>query len=266
MTFKSATDITVLCHLLLLFGLGVSGAFSGIASDVIYLGAFILPTVLGLYLGKRVGVGIIKPGISKQQIKLFVPIVFPSVLLIMGISALTSLILTWAGAQNSVTVYPTFFENLIRHVILPALLEEAIFRYLPMSLFAAENRRACILISSLCFALIHCNLFQMPYAFVAGVIFMGANIIFESPLPSLILHVVNNLISVISLYYGKDLLVILICAALSLVSVVLIILKRESYKVKIKHFFADKSKYKLSYSLLLIIIPTLIMSILNLLG
>lgn len=266
MTFKAATDITVLCHLLLLIGLGISGSFSGMTSDILYLCAFILPTVLGLYLAKKGGCQFPKLRLGRGEIKLLLPIVFPTVLLIMGISSFFSFILTQAGAENSVTVYPTLFENLVRHVFMPAILEEAIFRYLPFTLFGGENRRAFILISSLSFALVHCNLFQIPYAFIAGAIFAMANIMFDSPMPSLLLHTVNNLVSVLSLYYGKDLIVILICAALSAVSFAFIIAKRGSYKAKIKHIFEDKSKYKLSYSLLLIIIPTVVMSILNILG
>ena len=266
MRFKSPTDITVLCHLLLLIGLAVSGSIDGIFSDIAYICAFVIPTLLGLFLGKRIGAMRVGLAIDRRNIKLFLPVIFPAVLLIIVISSLTSFILGLTGAVNSVTVYGTFFENVIRHVILPAFLEEAIFRYLPMSLFKKGNSCALILVSSLCFALVHCNLFQIPYAFIAGVIFMGANLIFESPLPSLALHIVNNLISVISLYYGGDGVILSVCSILAVLSLVFIVIKRQSYLAKLTSVFSVKSEYKLSYSLFLLIIPTLLLSIANLLG
>lgn len=266
MKFKSPTDITVLCHLLLLIGLGVSGSLSGIFSDIAYLCAFVLPTLLGLFLGKRIGKAPVSVKLQGREAALFLPIAFPSVLLIMGISLLTSFLLGLFGATNSVTVYDSFFENLIRHVILPAVLEESIFRYLPMTLFGGKNRRACILVSSLSFALVHANLFQIPYAFVAGVIFMSVNLMTGSPLPSFILHTLNNLVSVISLYFGGDAVILSVLALLAVISIVFVVIYNESYKDKILSIFSDKSKYKLSYSLILLVIPTLIMAILNLLG
>ena len=266
MSFKSSTDITVLCHVLLLVGLAVSGSLSGVFSDIVYICAFVLPTLLGLFLGKKVGGGWVGLGISKRNIGLFLPIVFPAVLLILGVSELTSFILSLGGAENDVTIYGSFFENVIRHVIMPAVLEEAVFRYLPMALFKKENRCAVILVSSLCFALVHCNLFQIPYAFIAGVIFMAANLAFESPLPSLVLHIVNNLVSVISLYYGGDAVILSVCSLLAALSIAFIVIERKRYFDKLTRIFSVKSEYKLSYSLLLLIIPTLLMSIVNLLG
>ena len=266
MAFKKATDIIVLCELLLLSGLAVSGALDGIWADIAYIAAFVLPTVLGLYLGKRLGLKRGKVAISRRGMSFLLPIIFPAVLFIIGISVLTSFVLSKTGAENSVTLYPTFAENLIRHAIIPAVLEEALFRYLAISLMAEENRRGCILISSVTFALIHCNLFQIPYAAFAGIIFVTLDIILDSPIPSIILHMVNNTASVISLYYQKEGAVIITVSALALISLAFVIPKRREYISEIKRVFENESKYKLSSSLILIVLPTLIVSILNIIG
>ncbi len=263
MRFKSATDLTVLCHLLLLFLLGLSAYFEGAVSDAIYFGAFILPTLLGLLIAGLRGGRIPRIAMRRDNVRLLLPLVFPTVLLVMGMSVVSSLLLGFTGAENEVTVYPGFFENVIRHALLPAVLEEAAFRYLPMSLFGREQSRTCILVSSLSFALIHCNLLQIPYAFAAGVIFMGVNLIFGSPLPSLLLHMVNNLISVIIIYFDAPTVTVSVCAVIGVVSLAFIFLMRKDYAIEIKALFIRKSKYELSYSLLFLAVPTLFMAIIN---
>lgn len=265
-SFKRATDITVLCQLLLLFGLGISGSVTGLLSDILYFAAFIIPTVLGVRLGMRLGVSPQIPTASKKSLVGLLPLIFPAVLLIIGISALTSFVLSSFGFENEVILYPTIFENLIRHALIPAVLEEAVFRYLPVTLFGATHRRGCVLISSITFALIHCNLFQIPYAFVAGVVFVSLNIMLDSHLPSLILHLVNNTVSVISLYYRAELPILAFVLVAAFVSVLLIVIKRKFYIDESKRVFAAKSKLELSNSLLLILIPTLVVAILNLFG
>ena len=95
---------------------------------------------------------------------------------------------------------------------------------------------------------------------------MSVNLMTGSPLPSFILHTVNNLVSVISLYFGGDAVILSVLALLAAVSIVFVVIYKASYKEKVTSVFVDKSKYKLSYSLTLLVIPTLIMAILNLLG
>ena len=251
---------------MLLLGLGISGSTLGALSDILYAAAFVLPTALGLYLGKRHGAHLKTPRISRKDMALFLPVIFPAMLIIIAISELTSLLLTAVGFENAVTVYPTLLENIVRHALIPAVFEEALFRYLPVSLYGGENTRGCVLVSSLTFAFIHCNLFQIPYAFVAGVIFVSLNIMFDSPLPSWILHAVNNTVSVISLYYRTEGWVLISVSVLALLSSVILVMKRKYYIDETKDVFLTKSKLELSNSLLLIVIPTLIVAILNLFG
>ena len=143
-------------------------------------------------------------------------------------------------------------------------IEEAAFRYLPFMLFG-ENKRECIIVSTLSFAFIHCSLFQIPYALAAGFIFMLVNLMTDSPIPSFVIHLVNNTVSVISIFYKTDLPIIITLGILTLICAVFIFKERKSYIERIKAIFVAKSKLKLSYSLLIIIIPTAFVAILNLL-
>ena len=184
--------------------------------------------------------------------------------LILIISILTSDLLKFTASVPQITVYNTFIENAVRHALIPAILEESVFRYLPMSLFSKESKRECILVSSVSFALIHCSLFQIPYALIAGLIFITINIITESPLPSFFLHIINNLVSVISIFYKTDIPVIISLTVLTAISIAFIFKNRAEYIKRTKVIFATKSKLKLSCSVLVILIPTLAVAILNL--
>ena len=86
-----------------------------------------------------------------------------------------------------------FFEAALRYALLTAVLEELIFRYLPMRLLAHRSPRAALLLSSLFFSLVHCDLFQMPYALFAGAVFMILDLAANSVIPSLVIHFLNNL-------------------------------------------------------------------------
>ena len=127
---------------------------------------------------------------------------------------------------------------LVSHALAPALLEEALFRYIPMKLLLPYSKRTCIVYSSLCFAFIHCSLAQMPYAFVAGIIFMIVDVALDSVWPSVILHFINNAASVIMMKYCNDTVsasiflsvLLLLCA----VSVFFIFKKKQNYKKMLK--------------------------------
>ena len=145
MDIRRATDITVLAHVLVLLGLAISGSISGIWTEIIYIAAFLLPTALGIFVGVRCGARPMTVSIKKDALPLALFAVFPTVLLILGISVLTTLFLESIGAESTVTVYETLGENIVRHAILPAILEEAVFRYLPMSLYGMPRMHIGIL-------------------------------------------------------------------------------------------------------------------------
>ena len=207
-----AIKVLTLIDVVFLLMLMLSGSVSGVLSDVIYTAAFLVPFAIGfscsrgLKLEREEERGIAEHPdrfltLSRERALLFIPTVAPTVTAVFILAALTSLVLTALGFSNTEPPDRSFIEMLIIHALAPAVLEEMLFRYMPMKLLLPYSPRLCVLISALYFALIHANLFQMPYAFAAGIIFMLIDVALESVWPSLILHLVNNLLSVVWMKY-----------------------------------------------------------------
>ena len=88
--------------------------------------------------------------------------------------------------------------------LLPALLEELFCRGALFSALRPMGRRTAVLGSALLFSLMHANLAQLPYAFIAGIA-LGALYEFSgSLLFPILFHLANNLLS-LSLYFGLSL-------------------------------------------------------------
>lgn len=77
-------------------------------------------------------------------------------------------------------------------VFLSPLTEELLFRYLILGLFLPFGRRSALFVSAALFALAHGNFFQMPYAFLAGLLLGEAAFLCGSILFPFIFHVLNN--------------------------------------------------------------------------
>jgi sodium transport system permease protein len=169
------------------------------------------------------------------------------------------------GKENVVQLGDSLFIALLLHAVLPAVLEEGLFRYLPMRMLAKDNARVCILISALFFALSHHSLFSIPYAFVAGVAFMTLDIISGSVLPSLVIHLINNALSVIMMFYSVDgnsaILINTLIAILACGSLIYLVMIRERVRRAILENFSKKENYRFSYEILLLVIPTLVISL-----
>ena len=175
-----------------------SGSASGILSNVIYYIAFLFPIAIGIYL-------IIKtkdeakeelklsPGISGAGIKTALPAVFPIIAVTVLISLLTSKIMGAFGMTNETSFDEPILVAMILHALIPALLEETLFRYIPLKLLANEGKKA-IIFSALLFSLAHANLFQIPYAFTAGVLFAIIDYASGSILPSFVIHFLKKLL------------------------------------------------------------------------
>ena len=140
MDTKRATDITVVSYVFVLLFLTLSGTLDGAFSEIAYIAAFLLPPLFGLLAARRLGVSPTPLKMKRAALPIVVHSVFPTVTLLMLISVLTSYILSLTGAKNEVTVYETLGENILRHALLPAILEEAAFRYLPLSVFGKGGR------------------------------------------------------------------------------------------------------------------------------
>lgn len=228
-------------YLIFLILISISGSVSGVLARAMYYSAFILPIAFILLITAKDKVNPLDYlKVNKDMLKLSAPLIFPTVSIVIIISFVTALIVfAITGKQNAVNVGSSYPLALIKHALLPALLEEMLFRYLPMRLVAPYSKRNAIIISSVVFALIHMDIFSIPYAFFAGVVFILLSIATDSVIPSIIIHFINNAISVTVVFVNRgeaSLAIYLSVGLLALISVIFIVIKRKEYKASIKRF------------------------------
>ena len=172
------------------------------------------------------------------------PIIAPFIAAVFLISFLTSLLLNALGFSDSTDVSGHIASVMIKHAVLPAFFEEALFRFIPIMILAPYSKKNALVISSLLFAAVHCNLFQIPYALFASLILSSLAIATGSVIPCIALHFINNVTSVIFMRYSYlpnfNLIFFLTLGALSVLSVAFIAVRRKKYK----EFFAELRKDK----------------------
>ena len=249
---KRALKILSLIDVIFLLALMLSGSLDGIVSNVVYYLAFLIPVAIGFYYSRELKLEREEErGLAEEVDKYFhlgkrgaidlIPLIAPAVLCVFALAALTSMLLSALGFSNPQPESLGIVTMLVAHALCPAVLEELAFRYIPMKLLAPYSKRWCVIFSSLFFALIHANLFQMPYAFLAGVIFMTINLALDSVWPSLILHFLNNAASVVWMKYCAEnnakLIFIFALLLLAVISAAFIILRRERYKEYVRSSF-----------------------------
>ena len=259
-----------ICYTLFLILLLLSGSLEGIFSKVAYAAAFLLPIVLGLWLSKDSEV---KEksflSISKADLKFTLPLITPTVVVIMVISLVTSAVIAVVmGAKNTVDVGDSFVFAIISHALIPSILEEVLFRYIPMKLLSDESKRVTVIASALFFALSHHSLFSIPYAFVAGVIFMAIDLKAKSIIPSFLVHFINNAISIGLLVYadnpGFAPSITIILGILLVISVVFLARNKQKYIFEAKKIFKNPDKILYTLPLMMFVIFSLFIAVISL--
>lgn len=99
-----------------------------------------------------------------------------------------------------VTEYPIYmlFVNLIFTAVLPAVCEETAHRGLLLKGQSAYGQKTALIISALLFGLLHMNIEQFFYATIIGLLAGYISIICDSIYPAIIIHFMNNALSVYS--------------------------------------------------------------------
>ena len=110
--------------------------------------------------------------------------------------------LTGKGSETTMiefgTDWKSFVISLLCVGIMPALLEEFAFRGIVLGTMRKYmNDGAAILVSALLFGLLHGNLQQIPFAFGVGIALGYATVYCKSIIPAMVLHGINNSVSVI---------------------------------------------------------------------
>ena len=243
--------------------LALSGSFGGLLGQILYYLAFAVPVAIGFYTSdtlktKREEIkGLAEPpeklfDFDKKTAVKLLPLIAPVVLTVFLASLLTSLLLSLIGVSSAPVEDAGIFRMLLIHALVPAVFEEMLFRYIPMKILLPYSKRWCVIYSALCFSLIHCSFSQMPYAFVAGLIFMLVNVAFGSVWPSVILHFVNNAVSVIWIKYcGGGIAAVIMISALVLLAIVSLLFaakRKDEYIASFKSAFEKGERFGLTYA------------------
>ena len=264
-----AIKILTLVNMTFIIMLMFSGSLGGYFSEVVYYLAFVVPMLMGFYYSKdlkqeREEIA----GVREVPDKLFcfeankigkiLPLAVPFVAIVFTLSFLTSLILSLFGVSSAPVEDAGIVRMLLVHALVPALFEELLFRYIPMKLLLPYSKRHTVIYSSLFFALIHCSFSQMPYAFIAGAMFMIIDIAFESVWPSVILHFINNAAAVVWIKCLPNttlsLIFVGVLFGLAIISIPFILAKRQEYLPMLKSALQKGDGGKVTYAPLILVV------------
>lgn len=267
---RKALSYLTFINLLFLLLLGLSSFASGIFGKIIYYIAFLLPVLIALLLKDRLDTPseFLPLRLSKSAAVSLIPLVAPTLALVFFVSWLTSILLSFIGEGSVTDVSGNIVVVILTHAVLTSLFEELLFRYVPLAYLSPISKRGAIWISALFFAFAHCDLYQIPYAFIAGVIFAAVDLIFDSIWPSVLIHFLNNLVSILWLRNAESpafvtvYITVLVFAAM--ISLLAVLCKKNVYKEKVQRAFADKNKYTLSYEPILFFVTALVIAAFNL--
>ncbi len=257
---KKTLYYIVFADMLFILILALSGFFGGALSDAIYYLAFLLPIALGFAVIKSGRFETVPLGgkMTAEGIRITAAAAAPILLIIFGAAFLTSLLLGLFTTPSVADVSGNIFSVIVLHAIVPAVFEELLFRYIPISLIAPHTRRGAVILSSLAFSLVHCDLFQVPYAFLAGIMFAVLDLACNSIIPSLLFHFLNNLISILWMRGSNDpsfaLIFLIIFIGAALVSVIFMLIMRRKYAISISEIVKDERPvgFTLEFTVMLI--------------
>ncbi|NMA06269.1 MAG: CPBP family intramembrane metalloprotease [Ruminococcaceae bacterium] len=141
---------------------------------------------------------------------LTLPIYFGSYLPIMLISLIYVSIMNMLGLKGVDVVIP-FPDNtvgriiyLLQYALMPAFLEELLFRGVLLERLRKYGNVLAITMSSLVFALIHGNVVGFLFIFMLGLVFGYIAVLSESLIPSIIMHLLNNSIALLTSNFEND--------------------------------------------------------------
>lgn len=270
---KEGVKRLTLAYLVFMLLFMLSGALDGAISDIVYVLSFVAPVLLVILTDKSGRARSIAPMLkpTRQGVITVALTLAPSVILIALVSILTSyIIFVSTGKTDSVEIGDSFLMAVLSFALVPAVTEELLFRYLPLAVLGERNKRVTVILSSLIFALAHFSPFQLVYAFIAGVVFMSVDIVTDSIFPSLILHFINNLLSVIYIMCwhtpgGKIGLIVTVSLLLCL-SIAVFVKVKGKLKGRIKDVFSASEPYGLDLVPLFFIIPAALLGASVLIG
>ena len=254
------SSLSFFCLLLL------SGALGGAIGTVIYYLALPLTAAAALFLlrGRLSKDRMLY--IKRKELVESLVYIFPGIVCVMAVSYLSGLALSLFGMYNPVKITEPLPKAILIYAVYPAIFEELLFRYIPLRLSEKTPRGVLVISSSLFFALVHADLASVPYAIIAGAIFMLVDLKYKSVLPSLIMHAFNNVASVLFTLYSSSLTFLTVYFSLiillSLFSLAVIIKRKNELWIfsgkQLAGTFGTLECYK---DIILLAIPTILVAI-----
>lgn len=165
----------------------------------------ILPLLLNSYLNKKRIVNSFRDfNVNKIDFKTVlasIVIGFIVFILTVVISMFFSVILSYfgyagGGSSEGISSWGEFFISIILIAILPAIGEEFLHRGFLINGLSRLGVKKTIIYSSLLFGLMHMNVGQFFYASIIGAVLAAVAIFSRSIIPAIIVHFMNNAISV----------------------------------------------------------------------
>ena len=195
---RRAVNFLVGINMLFIALLLVASVTSGVLSQVVYYTAFVIPVLpYILFIKNGAQCERLAPLPSARSLALSLTFAATLALVCLLLSGATAYLFGLVTGGVGEALSGGVFGLILLHALLPALLEELIFRYIPLSLLAPYSKRWAVLLSALFFSFAHCDLLKLPHTLVAGLVLGAVAIASESILPSVILHFFVNMTSVL---------------------------------------------------------------------
>lgn len=146
---------------------------------------------------------------------------------------------------------PAVIVLIINYAVLPALFEEFAFRNVLLQPLRKFGDWYAIVATSFCFAILHGNMVQIPFSFIAGIALGYFRVRTGSIWTSITIHFLNNLTSVIfSLYMDRSpesatFVYTVVTSALILIGFIAFLVFRKNCNIKLKKDPTALSKFKL---------------------
>ena len=169
--------------------------------------------------------------VAKYLVMIFLPVMTLSAIAINYMSAIFQEILglefTSSVSEIVLKGGKETFLAVLGIAVVPALIEETVIRGIIMQPLRKYGDKYAIIASALLFAVMHGNMVQIPYTVIGGLLLGYLAVTTGSLWPSIVLHFVNNLYSVIVLSvndnFGENASTIVTAVMLSVFAVVGII-------------------------------------------
>lgn len=170
----------------------------------------ILVSIIILLIGfnRKFTVASLKPAVSFKKFWAVTALGMGSILLGSNAAAITKALMDAFNLKTSeVTAPEGAFQTVIffiTYIVIAPVTEEILFRGIILERLRRYGDIFAVLSSAMMFSLLHGALQSFPSAFISGVFFALISIYSGSPLASMIVHAVNNALSVISIIIAQS--------------------------------------------------------------